>query len=141
MELQIPCSIRAKISTKSILCREAGSDPRDHKAIMPVEGGRNHRGRSMPGPHSSTTQHTTKDQRIRIYGVSKREEQLMIFQRFGNMKFAYRNREFWCRGYYVDTAGKNTAAIKAYIQNQLKTDKETDQLSLFDPRDPFTGSK
>ena len=75
MELQIPCSIRAKISTKSILCREAGSDPRDHKAIMPVEGGRNHRGRSMPGPHSSTTQHTTKDQRIRIYGVSIREEQ------------------------------------------------------------------
>ena len=57
------------------------------------------------------------------------------------MKFAYRNREFWCRGYYVDTAGKNTAAIKEYIQNQLKNDKETDQLSMFDPRDPFTGSK
>ena len=59
----------------------------------------------------------------------------------GNLKFAYRNREFWCRGYYVDTTGKNTAAIKAYIQNQLKVDKETDQLSLFDPQDPFTGGK
>ena len=65
----------------------------------------------------------------------------MIFQKFGNMKFAYRNREFWCRGYYVDTAGKNTAAIKTYIQNQLKADKEADQLALFDPKDPFTDGK
>ena len=63
----------------------------------------------------------------------------MIFQRFGNMKFAYRNREFWCRGYYVDTAGKNARAIKEYIKNQLKRDRECDQLSLFDPRDPFKG--
>ena len=63
----------------------------------------------------------------------------MIFQRFGNMKFAYRNREFWCKGYYVDTAGKNTKTIKEYIKNQLKQDRESDQLSLFDPRDPFKG--
>ena len=74
-------------------------------------------------------------------GYLKGKSSLMIFQKYGNMKFAYRNREFWCRGYYVDTTGKNTAAIKEYIQNQLKVDKETDQLSLFDPRDPFTGSK
>ena len=73
-------------------------------------------------------------------GYLKRSS-LMIFQRFGNLKFAYRNREFWCRGYYVDKAGKNTAAIKVYIQNQLKIDKETDQLSIFDTRDPFTGSR
>ena len=57
------------------------------------------------------------------------------------MKFAYRNREFWCRGYYVDTVGKNTKAIQQYIANQLERDKKDDQLSLFDPRDPFTGSK
>ncbi len=42
---------------------------------------------------------------------------------------------------YVDTTGKNTKAIKEYIENQLKQDKEADQLSLFDPRDPFTGSR
>ena len=65
----------------------------------------------------------------------------MIFQRFGNMKFAYRNREFWCKEYYVDTVGKDTVAIKKYIANQLKQDQEMDQLSLFDPRDPFTGSR
>ena len=51
------------------------------------------------------------------------------------MKYAYRNREFGCRGYFVDTDGKNTAAIKAYIQNQLKVNKETDQLSFFDPQE------
>ena len=74
-------------------------------------------------------------------GYLKEKSSLMIFQKYGNMKFAYRNREFWCRGYYVDTVGKNTAAIKQYIANQLKADKESDQLSLFDPRDPFTGGK
>lgn len=70
-------------------------------------------------------------------GYLKGKSSLMIFQRFGNMKFAYRNREFWCKGYYVDTAGKNTKAIKEYIKNQLKQDRENDQLSLFDPKDPF----
>ena len=74
-------------------------------------------------------------------GYLKGKSSLMIFQKFGNMKFAYRNRKFWCKGYYVDTVGKNTAAIKNYIANQLKVDKESDQLSIFDPRDPFTGSK
>ena len=57
------------------------------------------------------------------------------------MKFAYRNREFWWKGYYVDTVGKNTKAIKDYISEQLKRDRESDQLSMFDPRDPFMGSK
>ena len=74
-------------------------------------------------------------------GFLKGKSSLMIFQRFGNMKFAYRNREFWCRGYYVDTVGKNTKEIQQYIANQLERDRKDDQLSLFDPRDPFTGSK
>ena len=74
-------------------------------------------------------------------GYLKGKSSLMIFQKYGNMKFAYRNREFWCKGYYVDTVGKNTKAIKEYIAEQLKHDQESDQLSLFDPRDPFTGSK
>ena len=74
-------------------------------------------------------------------GYLKGKSSMEIFQKFGNMKFAYRNREFWCKGYYVDTVGKNTAAIKKYIADQLKADKESDQLSLFDPRDPFTGGK
>ena len=65
----------------------------------------------------------------------------MIFQKYGNLKFAYRNREFWCRGFYVDTSGKDTKAIKEHIKNQLEQDKQSDQLSIFNPKDPFTGSK
>ena len=59
----------------------------------------------------------------------------------GDMKFAYRNREFWCKGYYVDTVGKNIAAIKEYIANKLKHDQESDQLRIFAPNAPFKGSK
>ena len=57
------------------------------------------------------------------------------------MKFAYRNREFWCKGYYVDTTRKDTIAIKRYIKNQLKVNRGSNQLSIYDPRDPFMGSK
>ncbi len=74
-------------------------------------------------------------------GYLKGKSSLMIYERWANLKFKYRNREFWCKGYYVDTVGKNTKAIKEYIADQLKRDRETDQLSLFDPRDPFMGSK
>lgn len=70
-------------------------------------------------------------------GYLKGKSSIQIFQKYGNMKYAYRNREFWCRGYYVDTVGKNAKKIKEYIENQLKEDKEHDQLALFDPRDPF----
>ena len=54
-------------------------------------------------------------------GCLKGKSSLIIFQKFGNMKFAYRNREFWCKGYYVDTTGKNTAAIKSYIKESIKS--------------------
>lgn len=74
-------------------------------------------------------------------GYLKGKSATIIFQEWGNMKFAYRNREFWCKGYYVDTVGKNTKAIQEYVANQLKNDKEADQLCTFDPRDPFAGSK
>ena len=74
-------------------------------------------------------------------GYLKGKSATIIFQKWGNMKFAYRNRKFWCKGYYVDTVGKNTKAIQEYVANQLKGDREADQLSIFDPRDPFTGSK
>ena len=74
-------------------------------------------------------------------GYLKGKSATIIFQKWGKMKFAYRNREFWCKGYYVDTVGKNAKAIQEYVANQLKADKESDQLSMFDPRDPLTGSK
>ena len=63
----------------------------------------------------------------------------MIYEKCGSLKYKYRGRQFWCRGYYVDTAGKNTKAIKEYIQNQLKEDYYTDQISIKEYYDPFTG--
>ena len=74
-----------------------------------------------------------------VVGYLKGKSSLMIFEKNANLKYKYGNRHFWCRGYYVDTVGKNTAAIKAYIQNQLKEDLEYDQMSLVEYIDPFTG--
>ena len=73
-------------------------------------------------------------------GFLKGKSSLMIYERWGNMKFKYRNRHFWCRGYYVDTAGKNAYKIQEYIKNQLAEDQASDQLTL-DMSDPFTGSR
>ena len=73
-------------------------------------------------------------------GYLKGKSSLMIYEKWGNMKYKYRNREFWCRGYYVDTVGKNTKKIQEYIAHQLEEDKEADQLTL-DLGDPFNGKK
>ena len=65
----------------------------------------------------------------------------MIFDRHANLKYKYGNRHFWCRGYYVDTVGKNTKKIKEYIRTQLQEDIAADQISLKEYIDPFTGEK
>ncbi len=72
-------------------------------------------------------------------GFLKGKSSLMIYEKWGNLKFKYRNRKFWCRGYYVDTAGKNAVKIKEYIKNQLKEDELGEQLT-FSNTDPFMGS-
>ena len=73
-------------------------------------------------------------------GFLKGKSSLMIYEKWGNMKYKYRNRQFWCRGYYVSTVGRNEKVIKAYIANQLKEDSEMEEMTL-DFGDPFTGSK
>ena len=72
-------------------------------------------------------------------GYLKGKSTLMIFERHANLKYKYGNRHFWCRGYYVDTVGKNAKKIQEYIQNQLKEDLEYDQMTLKEYVDPFTG--
>ena len=69
-------------------------------------------------------------------GYLKGKSSLMIYEQFANLKYKYRNREFWCRGYYVDTAGKDSRKIQQYIQNQLKEDQIAEQLEL-EIEDPF----
>ena len=74
-------------------------------------------------------------------GKLKSKSALMIFDRHANMKYKYGNRHFWCRGYYADTVGKNAKIIEEYIRNQFEEDLATDQVSLKEYMDPFTGER
>ena len=75
----------------------------------------------------------------RFMGILKGKSALMIFDRFAHLKYKYGNRHFWCRGYFVDTVGRNETAIKKYIENQLDEDKTVEQISMKEYIDPFTG--
>ena len=86
---------------------------------------------SIP-PHISVAQ---------FMGYLKGKSSLMIFDRHANLKYRYGTRHFWCRGYYVDTVGRNKKAIEEYIKNQLQEDIAADQISFKEYIDPFTGSK
>ena len=72
-------------------------------------------------------------------GFLKSKSTLMIFDRHANLKYKYGSRSFWCRGYYVDTVGKNERIIQEYIKNQLQEDSMNDQISMKEYIDPFTG--
>ena len=74
-----------------------------------------------------------------VMGYLKGKSSLMIFEKYANLKYKYGNRHFWCRGFYVDTVGRNKKAIAEYIRNQLHEDHEAEQLSLKEYIDPFTG--
>ena len=74
-------------------------------------------------------------------GYLKGKSSLMIFDRHANLKYKYGSRHFWCRGYYVDTVGRNKKVIAEYICTQLEEDFALDQISIKEYMDPFTGSK
>ena len=86
---------------------------------------------SIP-PHISIAQ---------VMGFLKGKSTLMIFDRHAHLKYKYGSRSFWCRGYYVDTVGRNKKAIAEYIKNQLEEDYMAEQISIKEYVDPFTGSK
>ena len=74
-------------------------------------------------------------------GYLKGESSLMVFERHANLKYKYGNRKFWCRGFYVDTVGRNQKRIEEYIANQLQENVIAAQLSLFEEYDTPTGEK
>ena len=86
---------------------------------------------SIP-PHLSVSQ---------FMGYLKGKSSLMIFDRHANLKYRYGERKFWCRGYYVDTVGRNKMVISEYIKNQLEEDYANDQMTIKEYIDPFTGAK
>ncbi len=78
---------------------------------------------------------------IIICWLFKGKSSLMIFDRHANLKYRYGNRKFWCKGFYVDTVGRNKKVIENYIRNQLQKDIVADQISMEEYLDPFTGEK
>ena len=77
----------------------------------------------------------------RFIGTLKSKSALMLFDRHANLKYKYGSRNFWCRGYFVDTVGKNARMIENYIRNQLEEDYARDQVSIKEFADPFTGER
>ena len=106
---------------------------------MRAERGRNHRSRSVSRPYPYAGKHTPQAKRIGVYGIPEGESSLMIFDQFANLKYRYGNRQFWCRGYYVDTVGRNKKRIEEYIRGQIAEDKQYEQLTMKEVIDPFTG--
>lgn len=76
-----------------------------------------------------------------IVGYLKGKSSLMILEKYANLKYKYGNRHFWCRGYYVDTVGRNKRVIEQYIRNQLREDNEYEQMSIQEYVDPYTGKQ
>ena len=84
--------------------------------------------RSMSRSCTYAGRNTAESSDIKLFmGYLKGKSSLMIYEKYPELKYKYRNREFWCRGYYVDTAGKNAKKIQEYIQNQLEEDKAGEQ--------------
>ena len=93
----------------------------------------------MSGPHTYAIEIPPKYSVSEIMGYLKGKSSLIIFDRHANLKYKYGSRHFWCRGYYVDTVGKNAKRIQEYIQKQLQEDATADQISMKEYIDPFTG--
>ena len=131
MELQISHSICTKVQKTGDIWEVKNRHRTDTAKTMRTERRRNNMLVSIP-PSLSVAQ---------FVGYLKGKSSLMIFDRHANLKYKYGNRHFWCRGYYVDTVGRNKHAIEEYIRNQLQEDIVADQISFKEYIDPFTGSK
>ena len=139
MELQISYYPYAQIPQKNNLPADIKGYRVDNKNTMCPKGSRDYRSGSDAGSYPFICRNTAKVCSIGFYGISKGTSSLMIFDRHANLKYQYGNRHFWCRGYYVDTVGRNEKAIAEYVRNQLQEDIATDQISLKEFKDPFTG--
>lgn len=136
--MSIPYSVRTEVSQKRDIRKDIGEIIRklcEQKGVEIIEAeackDHIHLLVSIP-PYLSVAQ---------FMGYLKGKSTLMIFDRHANLKYKYGNRHFWCRGYYVDTVGRNKKVIEQYIQNQLEDDFANDQISLKEYVDPFTGNK
>ena len=130
MELQIPYSFAPKYRRQVIykqISTDIGSIIRTlcaRKGVEIIEAA------AMPDHIHLYESIPPKYSVAEIMGYLKGKSSLMIFDRHANLKYKYGNRYFWCRGYYVDTVGRNEKAIKEYVRNQLQEDIAADQISI-----------
>ena len=139
MELQIPHHPHTQIPQKDYLPADIKRYRVNHQDIMCPKGSRDYRSGSNAGSYPSLRGDSPKYAVSDFMGYLKGKSSLMIFDRHANLKYQYGNRHFWCRGYYVDTVGRNEKVIREYVRNQLQEDIATDQISLKEFKDPFTG--
>ena len=105
----------------------------DHKGVAIIEAN------ACPDHIHMLVSIPPKESVSRFMGYLKGKSTLMIFERHANLKYKYGNRHFWCKGYYVSTVGRNKNAIAKYIQDQLKEDMMSDQMTMKEYIDPFKG--
>ena len=107
---------------------------------MRMEGSNHHSSGSVSRPYTPIRRNSSKISVSGFMGYLKGKSAAMMYEQFGDLKYKYQNKEFWCRGYYVDTVGKNESRIAEYIENQLKEDEMGEQL-VIPSVSPFTGRK
>ena len=122
MELQVSHRICAEISPEGILRRETARNRGNIADTVQAEVCPDHVHMLLEIPPKTSVSS--------FMGYLKGKSSLMIYEKFPELRYKYRNREFWCRGYYVDTAGKNAKKIEEYIRHQLDEDKAGEQLTM-----------
>jgi putative transposase len=141
MELQIPYRVCTEVPKESILWGEKARDWEDIRKLCEWKGVNIVEAEICPDHVHMLVEIPPKISVSGFMGYLKGKSSLMIYKEFGDLKFKYRNREFWCRGYYVDTVGKNAKKIAEYIKRQLDEDKLGEQMTMVGKENPFTGSK
>ena len=139
MELQISHRIHTEIPQTGNIQANLRRYRTNHTSIMQAERSGDHPGSGVKDHIHLYVAIPPKYSVSYIVGYLKGKSSLMIFDRHANLKYKYGNRHFWCRGYYVDTVGRNEKAINEYVKNQLQEDMITDQISIKEYTDPFTG--
>ena len=141
MELQIPYRICAKVSAAGGISANQGRYRRIIRQLCEMKKVEIIEAEACPDHIHMLVKIPPKYSIAEIVGYLKGKSALMIFDRHANLKYRYGNRHFWCRGYYVDTVGKNEKKIAEYVRKQLQDDIANDQISLKEYIDPFSGKK
>ena len=140
--MQISHRVRAEVPEKSVLWRKAEGIGKILRKLCEWKGIEIHEAELCPDHVHMLVSIPPKVSVSSFMGYLKEKSSLMLYEQYGDMKYKYRNREFWCRGYYVDTVGKDKQKIAAYIRHQLEEDQMGEQLTMLGKHDdPFRGSR